>query len=371
MTSFHSTLQYYFDRVLASRGWHRDRLALPSGATLTIEGWAFNAAQRAPSAVWSVVDGVRVSEGTARLSRPDVAASLGPAVPAEVGFRIEIPSRSLPRGNHELELVFAFGAGEQDERTPVTAFEIYAEVEFPARTERPRILLAAAPKSGSTYVSNVLQQYYRFQNPPTAYSLMQEHLLVERFGDQPYVLQAHCMATKSNLELIREQSMAPVVTWRNLADVIISFDDHVRNEGVEGAAGIFMYVGNRDDYLAMADQQRYRFLIRNMLPWYLGFYLGWRDAGAPLLVHYEELVDAPLTFFSRIVERISGSVDEIRLGEALRVGVEGSRLNVGRNGRALEKFSDESRRLLEDALREHYADLSDLIAELPWRRAAT
>jgi hypothetical protein len=104
-----------------------------------------------------------------------------------------------------------------------------------------------------------------------------------------------------------------------------------------------------------------------MLPWYIDFYLGWRDVHAPLFMHYERIVDDSTGYFAEIIERLSGKVDERRLRGLIGRHFEGSRFNVGRNGRALEKMSEETRNLLEESLRSHYVDLQELIDELPWR----
>jgi hypothetical protein len=173
----------------------------------------------------------------------------------------------------------------------------------------------------------------------------------------------------ANIEIMRSSAIAPVVTWRNLADTILSFDDHVGYEGTESAAGTFTYIGDRDRYLAMPQQARFQFLIRHMVPWYIGFYLAWRAAKAPLFMHYEDLVDDPAGYFGKIFNVLSGSVDRARLDPILGKPIPNTHFNVGRPNRALERFSDETKALLEETLLQHYGDLSQLIEELPWRRA--
>lgn len=360
-------MQYYVDRWVASRGWRRDRFAVLVGASLTIEGWAFQEEQGPPVAAWAVLDGERRGEGRCGLERADVAAVFGAAVPANVGFRVELRTAGVAPGQHALQLAFAF-AGDRVELTEPYALEIHADVELPAQTERPRILLAAAPKSGSTYAANVLLRYYGIENPPLPEGFLNDYVPLDRLTGAPFVLQIHCLPTAANLQVIRAHEIAPVVLWRNLADAVISFDDHIRNEGVEGAAGLFTYVGNRARYLSLPDQRRYQFLIDNMLPWYVAFYVSWRDAGAPLVMRYGELAADPLAYFTRIVERISGSADRARLEAILGGRIPNSRLNVGRNGRSGELMSDETKALLEAALRRHYDDLTPLIEELPWRQ---
>jgi hypothetical protein len=48
-----------------------------------------------------------------------------------------------------------------------------------------------------------------------------------------------------------------------------------------------------------------------------------------------------------------------------------TRFSAGVNGRAADKFSDETKQVLEDMLLTHPEDLTPLIEELPWRKGAS
>lgn len=367
-------LECSIDLVVASRGWRRSGLAVPEGASLTFEGWAADGELRPSARVAVIVDGVRAGEGECGLPRPDVSLHRGAPALARSGFRIVLSSAGLALGRHRLQFAFSFGPNEAQELTEVYTLEVYSRAPLlPESTSRPRVIVVAAPKSGSSHVLHLLINYYRIEHLSlTDYNFEQEHVLTPELLTQlrgrPFVLQLHMLPRTLNIEFLNASGIAPVVTWRNLADVVISYDDHVRNEGLDTAAGTFTYIRDRARYLAMPDQMRYQFLIRHMLPWYVHFYLGWQDVKAPIFMHYEQIVENPFAYFHEVIMRLSGRVDEARLRGLVGRRFEGARFNVGRNGRALEQMTAETRSLLEESLAGHYEDLHELIDELPWRR---
>ncbi|HTX59518.1 MAG TPA: hypothetical protein VMH02_07530 [Verrucomicrobiae bacterium] len=363
-------LQYRYDRVFASRGWRTQPFTVLRGADLTVSGWAAGGGT-VPAVLEAIVDGVTLATGACGLARPDVAAALDDEGALRAGFTITLPTQGLAAGVHALALQFTLTDGSVERTAPLAMTVYTADVELPACSDRPRAIVAAAPKSGGTYATAVLLRYYGIENPPFAYEYRQEHALTDRLlrdlGDRPFVVHLHLPARAQTVEALKQFGIAPIVGWRNLADTVVSYDDHVRNEGTETAAGTFVYINERERYLAMPRGARYRFLVRHMLPWYVAFYLGWRDVRAPLWGHYEELVADPLAYFGRIAQALSGHVDRERLRASLSQPAEQTRFNAGRNGRALELMDEETQAFLEAALRDHYADLAPLIDELPWR----
>ncbi|HVX66562.1 MAG TPA: hypothetical protein VHA11_08170 [Bryobacteraceae bacterium] len=235
-------------------------------------------------------------------------------------------------------------------------------------------------KSGSTFISRTLAQYYGAERiePVPYWGRLEQNLHEDRlapFLDRSFVLQLHLRPHVSNLEIIRRHALAVVWVWRNLGDVIVSFDDHIRNEDHRNPV---CYVHNRDRYLEMPVQERYRYLIVYAVPWYLAFYLSWRDmarnwqetAPGPLIeTHYEQLAADPYGYFTTVIRGLGDEPDQGRLRELVAARPAGTRFNKGVNGRAREMLSPENRLLLEQMLRSHCEDLSELLAELPWKAA--
>lgn len=227
-------------------------------------------------------------------------------------------------------------------------------------------------KSGSTYVAKVLSLYFGVDRvyPQDYWGNREQNLIpaqIEAFLDRPFVTQMHVRPHVSNIDAIRRYGLSVVYIWRNLGDVIVSFDDHIR---LDDHRNPVCYVDDRDRYLALPQQHRYRYLIQNGIPWYIAFYLSWRRAlptmGA-IKASYEEMVSQPRAFFARIIEGLGRELERERLSSILQLKHTDTRLNRGVVGRSVELLSDENKGLLEDLLLGHPEDLSELWLELPWR----
>jgi hypothetical protein len=85
-------------------------VAVPRGSLLSLAGWFYDpSTTETITRAYAVVDGERafpVAYGEPRL---DVAAQVGRAMPAEVGFSVSIPTVTLKRGMHSVEM-FALAA---------------------------------------------------------------------------------------------------------------------------------------------------------------------------------------------------------------------------------------------------------------------
>ena len=227
-------------------------------------------------------------------------------------------------------------------------------------------------KSGSTFIARVLALYFGAERiePVPYWGRLEQHLdehLLEPYLDRDFVIQMHLRPHKPNVEIIRKLGLSTVYVWRNLGDVIVSFNDHVRNEDHHNPV---CYIHDRDRYLAMPIQARYSYLIQHAIPWYVGFYLSWRAIRPDLPfieTHYEDLARDPFAYFASLVRALGHQVDEARLRGLLGAGPPGTRFNKGVNGRSTGLLSDDNKRLLEAMLRSHCEDLSELVNELPWR----
>ncbi len=230
-------------------------------------------------------------------------------------------------------------------------------------------------KSGSTFIARVLALYFGAERiePVPYWGRLEQHLdepLLEPYLDRDFVIQMHLRPHVPNVAVIRRHGLAVVYVWRNLGDVIVSFDDHIRNEDHRNPV---CYVHDRGRYLAMPVQARYFYLIQHAIPWYIGFYLSWRAIRPELPfveTHYEALAADPFAYFASVIGGLSQPVDEVRLRSLLQARPPGTRFNKGVNGRSAVLLSEENKRLLEAILRSHCEDLSELLNELPWRAQA-
>jgi hypothetical protein len=81
-------------------------VAVPRGSLLTLRGWLSNRSPAAPfEAAYALVDGERAYPLEYGSPRPDVSGALEGAESTDVGFRVSIPTVTLKRGMHRIEIV--------------------------------------------------------------------------------------------------------------------------------------------------------------------------------------------------------------------------------------------------------------------------
>jgi hypothetical protein len=234
-----------------------------------------------------------------------------------------------------------------------------------------RLLVACAMKSGSTFIAKVLALYFDAQRvePVPYWGRLEQNLyepMVAPHLDRGLVLQMHLKPHVPNLDLLRNLGFQVVWVWRNLGDVIVSFDDHIRNEDYRNPV---CYVHDRDRYLAMPAERRYNYLIDHAIPWYIGFWLSWQRARTELPfveTHYETLAEDPFSYFAPAIQGLGHKLDEERLRGILSRQIPGTRFNKGVNGRSASLLSADNKRRLESMLLDHFEDLRPLCRELPW-----
>ena len=237
--------------------------------------------------------------------------------------------------------------------------------------EQIRIVVTGPMKSASTFTAEALRRYFGAElsnRDLRRYYWTAEQNITQDFLDdvrgRSFAVNLHVRPYRHNLEAARAAGIRFVVVWRNLADVIVSFDDHIR---ADATGNPMFYVADRARYLTLARHDRYAYLIDNVVPWNIGFYLAWRREGV-VLHAYEQLVRAPLQFIDAIVRSVGTGSDRTRLAAALPRHGPDVRFNVGTTDRAAVAFSEANRRHLERVVIDHPQrhELEILLWELPW-----
>jgi len=231
-----------------------------------------------------------------------------------------------------------------------------------------RVVVASPMKCGSTYVARILARYLGTDIPEVAYDWLAEHRIThelrEQLCDRPFVLPLHLLPHASSLDALTSGDMFVSVQWRNIADTVVSFDDHTRRYGAHNP--VFHIDAER--YQRLPAQERYRHAIDRIVPWNLGFYLCWRNLPGLPLHPYEAMVRDGFSFFRYVLWQLGVPLDDARLREALLDVPEGSRFNVGVIGRAAHVFDDDTKRRVERHIVEHpeFDEVEVLLWELPW-----
>jgi hypothetical protein len=158
-----------------------------------------------------------------------------------------------------------------------------------------------------------------------------------------------------------------VQTWRNLGDTVISLDEHTLYAPEGDWRNTYAYLEDRQYYATRPAQERYRYQIRNAIPWYLSFYTSWRANRARLFMRYEWMAIDPQAYFHYLIGRLERDVDVARLRRIVSYGPsERSGFNVGIVGRSRSMLDSRGQEMLEACIREHPSDVRELLYELPW-----
>jgi len=135
------------------------------------------------------------------------------------------------------------------------------------------IFIACVPKSGSTFLKNLLVNVTGYRDVFMVYAAGQsEHelylpTLVENARFES-VTQQHCRASDANVHMMQAFGIRPVVLVRNIFDSVMSLVDFY-NKGADYNSYF------RADYQSLDDETKVDLVIDNVIPWYLQFVASW------------------------------------------------------------------------------------------------
>jgi len=170
---------------------------------------------------------------------------------------------------------------------------------------RPSLLVAAMPKSASTFVATVLANLtgFRYRGLVWTWSRNEQDLFLPRVVDAYFhgtVHQQHVRATPGNLELMNRFRIEPVVLTRNLFDIVVSVRDHFHREDNQWP----MMYADRSFY-DLDPEVQLDSIIDMALPWFFDFFLSWKRAEREALIRtmwlrYEDFVEDRVAAFKEI-----------------------------------------------------------------------
>ena len=218
-----------------------------------------------------------------------------------------------------------------------------------------RILLACMPKSGSTYLSDLLAALplmHRAHLVPN-YGRREQVLAVEQLAQYRrinYVSQLHLKPSSVTHELVRAFGLRPVVLTRNLWDVMASLRDHMYG-------GLFDWSMAQVDsaFLQWDEARQYDFLARAMMPWFIDFHVSWFRVPDKLALRYETLIAEPAATLAHVAEwaHLPASAQDVATAIA-KVG-RSRTFNKGGSGRG--QAVPEAARAHVRALASYYPDV--------------
>ena len=222
----------------------------------------------------------------------------------------------------------------------------------PLLCDKRHILVACLPKSGSTWLSEILSRLPGFVRADLVpffdrreQELAFERMLVAHHLD--YVAQHHCRYSQATDRCLRTFSIRPVVLVRDIFDCMVSLKDHTDRGLNDPAARIGPVAYVPDAYYGWPDQARFDFIVDMCAPWYFNFAVSWLDCGDAVWVRYEDLLADPRAAVARIAGELALSADGEAIDDALAAAAaEPTRRNVARTGRGA-MLSTRQRRHIE------------------------
>jgi hypothetical protein len=214
------------------------------------------------------------------------------------------------------------------------------------RSRPPHILVACQPKSGSTFLSRALAALpgMRCVQLTPGYARREQELcesLLSRNRRKAYVAQHHVRWSVVTDELVRRFDLRVVVLVRDLFDAVISLRDHVRRE-----SGAFPMAYLDEGHRALPDAELEAMIVRLAIPWYVNFYMCWRNFPDATLVRYKDLAARPAETIRRIAEGARLDPTDSQIVQAIDQARQ-SRFNRGIVGRGASLAPRERESILQ------------------------
>ena len=196
-----------------------------------------------------------------------------------------------------------------------------------------RILVACMPKSGSTFLTDVLAKLpgmRRVHLVPT-YGRREQELDLEQLiihQGMSYVSQLHIKPSAATLDLCGQFGLRPLFLYRNIWDVMASLRDHMYSHVLDWSMARI-----DSDFRGWDEARQYDFLARTMMPWFIDFYVSWSLVPDKLTVRYEELMADPGAILAGIAEWGGIAASRTEIAEALAATGHSSTFNKGGSGR--------------------------------------
>ncbi len=211
---------------------------------------------------------------------------------------------------------------------------------------RKHAWLVAAPKSGSTWLTILLEQLLGWQSHTLvdSYDRREQEIDIRRMLMYPDVdlfsIQQHCRFSTATYQFVQRFNVRVILQGRNLWDTLVSLRDHLVKESLVTP---ICFVD--EAFLSHAPDRQMDWVIDLAVPWYFNFYASWftgRQRGEVefLWVNYESLFRDTAGQLQRIIDYLGVSRSEIEIESAIHNAVDAStRLNVGRTGRGEEMLT--------------------------------
>lgn len=270
----------------------------------------------------------------------------------------------IQRSGYQVVRIFPNGAPT---RLPPEVLLEDSMLELRIAPHRKHAWIIAAPKSGSKWLSTVLQTLLGWRTvalwrgSPRREQEPDPRQLLRFPGENIFSPHQHCRASESTVDFIKRFRIKPVIQVRNAYDTIVSFRDHCVNTGF-----LFPMAYIDREFLRYDQDKQLQFIIDLVMPWYFNFYASWFQVeglspGNLLFVNYDELLGDPRTILAGILDYLG----EVRqLAEIERALAKAETINTGKN----KAVSGRGNCLLTDRHKARIRELRQFYAHIDFSR---
>jgi len=235
--------------------------------------------------------------------------------------------------------------------------------------DKPIIVVAAAPRTGSTFLSIVLREVTKLQRFRlcSGYATNEHDLYLPALcivNDSGCVSQMHMKGSFHNASLINRFKIRQIILVRNIYDIVASLFDDLRKKeempgyhtGENGYSFLWLDSATKN----MNDEDLIDMIIDLAIPWYVNFYVSWyrlaeQNIVNPIWVNYEDMMNDKNNTIISILNFIdfpfNGEINSTILNEKY------STYNKGDSGRGDILLSDERKSRIQEKF-SYYEDVN-------------
>ena len=223
-----------------------------------------------------------------------------------------------------------------------------------------RIVIASAPRTGSTFLLELLIRYsgfvennYALKGGRCFHNLTPTKMWVGRkinaFARHPIT------ATVDNLELLQKFECKVIVITRNIYDILISLAEHLPRENLGWP---FLNTDIFGSHLSstMSNKTAIEFAANVALPWYFSHYVSWyrehKNGIVPILfTDYREIENDSIEVVAKVCKFLNIKFDARRANSILENLFEERRkfnFHRGVSGRGVSKIGERQKKIIKE-----------------------
>lgn len=225
---------------------------------------------------------------------------------------------------------------------------------------KEHVFITGMMKSGGIHISNTLglvlgwrrSTLCSWQQAGMGEHDINPHVAGNILPQGAFVFHMHTRAWSTNTDLLQNFGVKPIVLIRNVADILVAVKDNCLKDyqmdfDPKGLPGVYI----PGSFNQMTSEQQDVFLVQNLGPWLLSFYVSWkRQQVVPVLwVSYEEHFRDQVPSFYRMLEWVGHGTDFPKLAMERFANMRPHNFNVGISGRG-KGLHPRARRILEELI---------------------